>query len=184
MRTEISKAVKANFDKIMKQALPQFELAEKTPHGPVYRSHLHGMNCFVLLQLSKNRDEEAFTLELACSRESRYPWSALLMPPVASSNGVARFRLPELYREQWKAKGSKSSWWWIGPHLTRAEKTDRLLSRVRAGVGHLPDRDGLLSIGDLLGMVEQQVSDAVQKLATYGLQFFETFSVADNACKQ
>ncbi len=171
MRTEIARAVKAHFERRMKESLPRYALQQRTTYGQVYRASLAAKNCYVHLQLTRKKDDERFIVELAAS-DGDFPWDYVLGSPFNVRDGNMRFRLPELFREEWQSRGTESSWWCVGPWTSARDRLKTLLS---AGSRGLSKREVVPS-EQLLPLVAPAVDDAFQKLVDLGIPFIEKFA--------
>jgi hypothetical protein len=175
MRTQLAKAVRQGFSGKMQQELPQFVKVESkasAPGGLLYKWEFGpGLNFYVCLQLSVKMYQDSFTVELACSK-SEFPSNQLALGPNDVRNGSVRFRLPELYREEWRSTLRQQPWWWIGPKVTPQEVTSRAVTRASSAT--LPEKDeGLIPIDQALPLVEPQVQDAVDRIKRFGVPFFQ-----------
>jgi hypothetical protein len=178
MRSEIGRLVRKSFSSKMRELLPQF--LEEKPSGALLGGLLYrwqatkNLNCFVYLQVSQKMYHECFMVELSCS-PVEFPLDRVAFDPNDTTGGRVRFRLPELYREEWREKSRRVPWWWIGPEILPGEIASRATARALSG--SLLDKDeGLLPIEQALPLVEPQVADAVDRVKRFGIPFFQDFA--------
>ena len=177
MRAKLAKAVRETFARKLQEALPQF-IPVESQRDSGNRLYKWGVapdvNFYVYLQLSAKSHEDSFTIELGCSRRE-YPFDHGARDPNHEKDGAVRFRLPQLYREEWRPKTGREPWWWIGPQKSAKESIARTMERVKSG--KLPEKDeGLMPIEQALPLVEPQVQDAIERLKRYGMPFFQKFA--------
>ncbi len=162
----------------MQREIPQFVEVKSeglTSGGLLYKWEFgQDLNFYVSLQLSVKMYQDSFTVELACSK-AEFPSNQLALGPKDVRDGSVRFRLPELYREEWRSTLRQQPWWWIGPKVTPKEVTSRAVARASSGA--LPEKDeGLMPIDQALPLVEPQVQDAVDRIKRFGVPFFQRFA--------
>jgi hypothetical protein len=177
MRSELAKAVKKDFSRRFLQQFHGFVPQEPTGAlrgGLLYKwQHSPDLSCFVYLQISQKMYQDCFMVEIACSK-GEFPIHLVAFDPNEVRDGSVRFRLPELYRDEWRQRSRRVPWWWIGPEITPKEITARAMARVDSGA--LPEKnEGMLPIDRALPLVEPQVQDAVDRIKRFGIPFFQRF---------
>lgn len=181
MRSQLATAVRDAFSRLVKQEFPQFVQIE--PMGALRGGLLYkwqraqNVSCFVYLQISAKM-QDSFMVELSCS-EGEFPLNLVAHGPNDVREGSVRFRLPELYREEWAAKTRRVPWWWIGPPTAPEEVTSKAVARAVAGKRPLVDEG--MPIEGALPLVEPQVRDAIDRLKRFGIPFFEQFAQSRSA---
>jgi hypothetical protein len=161
----------------MKEGLPEFVPVE--PEGALrggllYRWPLSSnLMCYIYLQISAKDYQDSFMVELSCSR-GEFPINLVAFGPSDVREGCVRFRLPELYRQEWVHKSRRVPWWWIGQPIVAEELTSKALERAIAGKRPLIDQG--MPIQQALPLIEPQVRDAVDRIKRFGIPFFEQFA--------
>jgi hypothetical protein len=178
MRTQLARALKQQFDNKIRSELAQFmptESEEILPGGRLYLWRFcENLNFYVHLQISARMSHDCFTVELACSKKE-FPWKQASLDPSHVRDGAVRFRLPQLYREEWRKKTGSEPWWCLGPEKTPKEFTSRVVARIKSGA--LPEKDeGLMPIDQALGLIAPQVGDAIDRIKRFGMPFFQRFA--------
>jgi len=128
---------------------------------------------YVFLQISQKRDHDSFTVELACS-SGDFSFSHAALGPTPQKDGSVRFRLPELYRDEWRPKTGWEPWWWIGPRVEPGEITSKAVARAVAGKRPLTER--AVSIEQAVLLIEPQVNDSIDRIKRFGVPFFEHYA--------
>ena len=161
----------------MKHELPQFVPIESTgalAGGLLYRWQCaRDLTCYIYLQISAKDNEDSFVVELSCSRGD-FPANLVAFGPNEVKGGSVRFRLPELYRQEWGHNSRRIPWWWIGPPPIPDEITSRAVAR--AVTRKRPLTDEAIPIEKALRLVEPQVRDAIDRIKRFGIPFFEQFA--------
>jgi hypothetical protein len=177
MRAKIAKAVREVFASKLRHEIPQFVLVETRRTRPgdclfSWRMNPHA-NAYIYLFISPKYNQDKFAIELACAT-GEFP---MQMPrePRSQANGAVRFRLPQLYKDQWP----KANWepmWEVGPHDSPREAIVRAITHIKAG--QVPGRreEELLPIEQAIKYVEPQVQDAIDKIKKFGIPFFIKFA--------
>jgi hypothetical protein len=129
--------------------------------------------CYIYLQISTKDYQDCFMVELSCSR-GEFPINLVAYGPDNIRNGSVRFRLPELYREEWSHESRTVPWWSIGPQTEAKDVTSRAATRAAAKKRPLVDEP--LPIEQALPLVETQVRDAIGRIKRFGLPFFDQFA--------
>jgi hypothetical protein len=177
MRSPLAKAVRTSFASRIKEELPQFSAvgSKKCLPGDLLYiwSFRPNLNFYIHVQISQKSYQDSFTVELACSTTS-FPFSTAALGPTAQKDGAVRFRLPQLYRDEWRAKTGWEPWWWIGPPIIPEEVTSK--AAERAATGRRPLTDETIPVEQALPMVEPQVRDAIDRLKRFAIPFFERFA--------
>lgn len=164
MRSELGKAVRKRFGERLKEALSQFDAikGEKqiAPGSSLYQWRL-GPNLDFYLLLQVHHTEDWFTLELAWTRNGRWPAFAMLpgTPDGEPKNGDLRFRLGRLW-----ADPREDVWWQLAPRPPAGADFDAYTKRV--------------PVAEALARVEPLVEDAVQRLVRYGMPYLAKVSAA------
>ena len=177
MRARLAKVVRDSFAHRMQAELPQFVPSRSKPVPPGDSLYLwnfsRSLKFYVFLQLSQRPDQDSFTVELACS-SGDFPFSHAALGRTPQKDGSVRFRLPQLYRDEWRPKTGWEPWWWIGPRVEPREITSRAVARAVAG--KRPLTESAVSIEQALLLVEPQVNDAVDRIKRFGVPFFERYA--------
>ena len=176
MRAKIAKAVRVAFARKVQQEIPQFLPVETRRIRAGDRLFIWqigpDMNAYIYLFISPKYNQDKFTVDLACSG-GEFPLKTS-WGPNDQKDDVIRFRLPQLYKNQWP----KRNWeplWEVGPHPTSREVIDRAMAQIKAG--DLPTKDqGLLPLEEAMRFVEPQIQDAVDKIKKFGIPFFDGFA--------
>ncbi|HWB08177.1 MAG TPA: hypothetical protein VG826_02945 [Pirellulales bacterium] len=168
MRRELGKEVKRRFYEQLKERLPQIvEIKnERNRLGwKVFEWALSpDVKAYLCLCLSPRDD--TFTIEIACSRQDRFPGHLRIMVPhdiprariVADKpvDGEFLTRLPYLYSDQDK-------WWEVMPRLTVEEIMEQQRRLIETGqIEETP-----LDVG--LERIEALVTDAVDRIVEYAV---------------
>jgi len=99
MRSKIGKVLRTKFDQRMKSGLPIFEtdgVSYFPPGSRGYVSHSWpGLSAYIVLSISPKDD--TFYIDVAWSRNGRYPHTAITEPDVLPADGDSQFRLNRLY---------------------------------------------------------------------------------------
>ena len=176
MRTEIAKAVRKIFAQKVQQELGHFSLlpSRKIRAGDLlFRWEIRSdLNAYIYVFLSPKDNQDKFAIELACSA-GEFPLQ-MARDPAVQKEGAVRFRLPQLYKDEWP----KRNWepmWEIGPHESPKEAIDRTMALIRNPESS-GSRDSLLPIEEVLPLVEPQVQDAIDRIKRYGMPFFENIA--------
>jgi hypothetical protein len=174
MRAKIAKAVREVFASKLRQEIPQFVLVETQRTRPGDRLFSWRMNsdasAYIYLFISPKYNQDRFSVELACSA-GEFPMQMPRQPNSGEQNGPIRFRLPQLYKDQWPKKNWEPMWE-VGPHDTPREAISRVVV-PRHEVGKIQER--LLPIEQAIELVEPQVQDAIDKIRRFGIPFFQKF---------
>jgi len=179
MRNKIGKVIREKFTRELKNTLPQFdplELSGSTGNLLFRWKIADNLNCFVFLQMSAKQYEDNFTVELACSAMDDYPFKqGARGPDWINKDGSVRFRLPQLYVEEWRPQTAFVPWWWVGPRRTARELSP--IIEANSMEGKITDVcEGMLPIDEALLLVEPQVQDAVDRVKQFGIPFFLKFA--------
>jgi len=177
MRTKIAKAVREVFARKLQQELGRFAPVER--QRICAGDRLFGwqiapdVNAYIYLFISPKYNQDRFAVELACSA-GEFPVQMARQPSYKIS-GAVRFRLPQLYKDQWPKKNWEPMWE-VGPHDNPREAIARAVAHIK--VGEIPGRkdEGLLPIEQAIQFVEPQVQDAIDKIRTFGIPFFREFA--------
>jgi hypothetical protein len=177
MRSQLATAVRDIFSRHMKQEFSQFSPIEPTDAllgGLLYQwPRARNLTCYIYLQISAKDYQDSFMVELSCSR-GEFPINLVAFGPSDIRDGCVRFRLPELYRQEWSHKSRRVPWWWIRPPVIPQEVTAKAVER--ATVGKRPLIDEGMPIEQALPLVEPQVQDAIDRIKRFGIPFFEQFA--------
>jgi hypothetical protein len=177
MGTEIAKAVREEFAREVRKELVQF-VAVETPNIPAGDCLFNwqigpGMNAYIYLFTSPKYNQDRFAVEPACSA-GEFP---LQMPrePSFEAQGAVRFRLPQLYKDQWPKKNWEPMWE-VGPHDSPRDAIGRTVMHIKTG--ELPNAkdEGLLPVEQAIQYVEPQVHDAINKIKKFGIPFFYKYA--------
>jgi len=117
--------------------------------------------------------QDSFMVELSCST-GEFPLYLVAYGPNDVREGSVRFRLPELYRQEWAHTTRRVPWWWIGPLVTSEEVTSEALARAVARKRPLVDEG--IPIEQALPLVEPEVQDAIDRIKRFGIPFFDQFA--------
>lgn len=159
MRREVGKAVRRHFNDVIGRCLSCFvEMRDvEIPDGDrVYAWQLVPDLAFYLALIIDHR-WDAFTIEVAWSRDAKWPAYALLGMPTDHADMMARLRIASLW-------GSKRDFWW---HLSREFSLDEIEEATRT----LSDLNEPLEL--VLPRVEPMVDDAVSRIIDFALPYFE-----------
>jgi len=180
MRARLAKAVRDYFARKMQAELPQFVPSRSKPVPQGDSLYLwdfsRSLKFYVFLQVNQKPGQDSFTVELACS-SGDFPFSHAALGPTQQKDGSVRFRLPQLYRDEWRPKTGWEPWWWIGLRVEPGEITSKAVAR--AVVGKRPLIEGAVSIEQALLRIEPQVNDAVDRIKRFGVPFFEQYAKRD-----
>jgi hypothetical protein len=114
-------------------------------------------------------------VELSCS-SGEFPIHKVAFDPADVAGGAVRFRLPELYRNEWGVRARRVPWWWIGPEVRPQEVTGHAAARI-GREGQLKSSPDLqIPIAEALRDVEPQVDDAISRIERFGIPFFRDFT--------
>lgn len=177
MRSQLAKAVREVFSRKMREVFPQF--VPMAPTGALHGGLLYqwrrsrDLTCYIYLQISAKDYQDSFMVELSCSR-GEFPINLVAFGPNDVKDGCVRFRLPELYRQEWTQKGRRVPWWWMGKPIVPEEVTSKAVERAVAGKRPLIDEG--MPLEQALPLVEPQVQDAIDRLKRFGIPFFEQFA--------
>lgn len=116
-------------------------------------------------------------VELSTSN-GEFPLHLVAFDPNDVRGGCVRFRLPELYRDEWRSISRRVPWWWIGPEITPKEVTAHAMAQIGKGrqVGAVDDLQ--LPISEALPLVEPTVRDALDRIEKFGIPFFQKLPIA------
>ena len=177
MRTEIAKAVRDEFAREVRKELVQFVPVEtsKIPAGDwlFNWSMSRDMNAYIYLFMSPKYNQDKFAVELACST-GEFPLQ-MRRQPSFEAQGAVRFRLPQLYKDQWP----KENWepmWEVGPHDSPRQAIGRTVMHIKRGELPSGKDEGLLPLEQAIQYVEPQVHDAIDKIKKFGVPFFHEFA--------
>ena len=177
MRSPLGKAVRDSFSRKMLEELPQFLLTtakQPLPGDLLYVwNFAQDLRFYIYLEISQKSYEDSFTVELACSPND-FPFSHAALGTAPQKEGIVRFRLPQLYRDEWRPRTGWEPRWWIGAPILPEEVTSKAVARAVAGKRSLMDEH--LPIELALSLVEPQVLDAIDRLKRFGFPFFNKFS--------
>lgn len=182
MRSPLAKAVRNSFSRRMREELPQFvpvKSEHAIPGDLLYVwSFSQEHKFYIYLEISQKSYQDSFTVELARSA-SDFPFSYAALGPAPQKDGCVRFRLPQLYRDEWRPKAGWEPWWWIGPPIVPEGVTSKAVARAVQGKRPLTDEG--LPIEQALALVEPQVQDAIDRIKSFGIPFFEQFAQSQPA---
>ena len=116
-------------------------------------------------------------VELSTSN-GEFPLHLVAFDPNDVRDGCVRFRLPELYRDEWKLMSRRVPWWWIGPEITPKEVTAHAIEQIGRGRQIGADDDLQLAISEVLPLVEPTVLDALDRIEKFGIPFFQKLAAA------
>jgi hypothetical protein len=177
MRSSLAKAVRNSFSREIAEQNPEFvpERSEQVPAGDrlFVWSFAENLRFYIYLQINQKSHQDSFTVELACS-SSRFPFGHPALGPTPRKDGSVRFRLPQLYRDEWRPKTAWEPWWWIGPPQVPDEVTSKVVKRAAAGERPLLDEQ--VTVEDALPLVEAQVQNTLDRIKRFGIPFFERFA--------
>lgn len=159
MRKELARATRRAFGARLSAVAPQFEEMKGENVGPgsvLYAwQQRPGPVFYILLQF--HRFEDWFTLELASSRQAKWPAYALPRDPWDESpDGEVRFRLGRLWEPR------KGVWWEFCPRVPYDAPLQDHLKR--------------LPVEELLPKVGPLVDDAIEHVVKYALPYIDQFS--------
>jgi hypothetical protein len=181
MRPSLIEAVGRSFAHCVAIELPQFASVKSKQALPGDQLFVWefspDLRFYIYLQINQTPNEDSFTVELACST-SDFPFSHAALGPTPQKDGSVRFRLPQLYKDEWRPKSAWEPWWWIGEPASAEEVTTGAIARAKAGTRPLT-QDGL-PLDEALHLVEPQVQDAFQRIKRFGIPFFEHFAQRHN----
>jgi hypothetical protein len=177
MRSPLAKAVRNSFSRRMQEELPQFASVKSKhaiPGDLLYVWNFsQGLKFHIYLEISQKSYQDSFTVELACSAAD-FPFNHAALGPTPQKDGSVRFRLPQLYRDEWRPKTGWEPWWWIGPPMVPQDVTSKAVERAVAGKRPLMDEG--MPIEQALPLVQPQVQDAIDRIKRFGIPFFEQFA--------
>ena len=172
MRASLAKAVRRAFDERFAREVPEFKLSKETRLAPecrLYESHRTERLVFFLV-LNIHRTEDAFTFEVAWTKNGKWPEGHVPLPhalEVDSPSGEMRLRIGLLWSAQ------MDYWWELAPRPST--------------MGLLPP-EGLWEkisnpppIEEALAKVEPQVSDAMGRIREWALPYFERVAAAQRS---
>ena len=177
MRSPLGKALRKSFSSKVQHSLQHFVSVKENSLLPgdllyVWRFRPN-LNFYILLSISQKFHDDSFTVELACSADD-FPFTHAALGPNPQKDGSVRFRLPQLYRDEWRPRSGWEPRWWIGPPrqpaLENAVALDRALRHQR------PLLDPGLPIQEALILIEPQVEDAIDRIRRFGIPYFEHFA--------
>jgi hypothetical protein len=161
----------------MQEELPQFvpvKSKQTLPGDILYVwSFSQSLKFYIYLAISQKSFQDSFTVELACSAAD-FPFSHAALGPTPQKDGSVRFRLPQLYRDEWRPRTGWEPWWWIGPPKESTGVTSKAVARAVAGRRPLTDEG--MPIEQALPLVEPQVQDALDRIKRFGIPFFKQFA--------
>jgi hypothetical protein len=181
MRTKIAKALREEFARKLGQELAKFAHVESRQIRSGDLLFNWQMSCdtnaYIYLFISPKYNQDRFTVELACSA-GEFPMQMPRQPSLEAQGGV-RFRLPQLYKDQWPRKNIEPMWD-VGPHDSPRDAIARTVAHIKAG--ELPGREGeaLLPVEQAIEYVEPQVRDAIDRIKRFGIPFFNKFAERDS----
>lgn len=158
LRGELGKRVRNEFSRMLKEKLPLFieeKNAEIYPGSRLYSwKASSSLYCYIYLVFAQLEDR--FVVEIAWSRNLRFPAGALPSDPYGPPhNGDKRFRLSELWGE------TKDLWWWVG------QKTN----------WEAVIREGITSsdppVEECIPRIVPAVSDAIQHIVNDAMPYFK-----------
>jgi len=156
MRKELARTVRAEFDRLIKQDLHRFVRIRDpwADTGAIYRWSRGEKHAFLHLQMHSTWDW--FNVECGVSGSDRFPAAARPVDPtgIPGTNDV-RFRASRLWTNP-----PRDVWWEL------AKAPDPVVARAEDYVNTVPIAEALLRI-------PPAAADAVQKLRTYAVPFFE-----------
>jgi hypothetical protein len=159
----------------MREELPQFASVEsgQTLLGDMLFSwdFSPAMKFHIYLEISQKTD--SFTVELACS-PSDFPFDHAALGPTPQKDSSVRFRLPQLYRNEWRSKSGWEPWWWIGPSTEPEQVIAKAVTRAVEGKRPLISED--MPTEQALPLVQPQVQDAIDRIRRFGIPFFDQFA--------
>ena len=182
MRSPLAKAVRNSFSRRMQEELPQFvpvKSEHAVPGDLLYVwKFSQELKFYIYLEISQKSYQDSFTVELACSAAD-FPFSHAALGPTPQKDGSVRFRLPQLYRDEWRPGTGWEPWWWIGSPIVPEGVTSKAVMRAVAGKRPLTDEG--LPIEQALPLVEPQVQNAIDRINRFGIPFFEQFAQCRSA---
>lgn len=175
MRPPLAKAVLKSFSSRISEELSQFSTQEPVGAlvgGLLYRWSLpSNLVCYIYIQLSAKDD--SFMVELSCSK-GEFPINLVAFGPHDVREGCIRFRLPELYRQEWAHNSRRVPWWWIGAPTKAGQVTETAVERAMAGTRPLTEEG--MPVEQALQLVEPKVEDAIDRIKRFGIPFVEDFA--------
>jgi len=191
MRSKLGKAVRKRFDEIFTKELPQFEpvtpgkicfdntLIDEIPQGDrlylwKYKDDLY---LYVFLTIATPKFGDRFTVEIAWTKNQRYPLCAFCMFPydIPESeiqhdipiNGDFRFRISELFEN----RSNEDFWWEVAsqPTWEEFEKWNREGDFTGEKLFGPPETP----LEEAMKNVESCVKDAVDKIIKYAMSYFQ-----------
>jgi hypothetical protein len=142
MRSPLGKALRKAFLSKLQDTLPQFVRVNGSGASPGDMLYVWkfrpALNFYVYLSTSQKSHRDSFTVELACSADG-FPFTHAALGPDPQKDGSVRFRLPQLYQDEWRPRTGCEPLWWIGPPrqpgVENAVALDRALPAATAGPG-------------------------------------------------
>lgn len=155
MQSKLAKALRSQFEKELKNSLPAFSSDDHSEVPSGWRSYRFKvtptLTLFVVLCLSPRDDR--FTVELGWSEIGRLPVSGAFRPTDSPRDGGLMFRLSVLWHPQ-----GRDHWWVLGHERTLEEMAN-----------FVPDQPAEEKMPDVV----PKVADAIEKIVTFGLPYFE-----------
>ena len=162
MRKRLGKAVREEFERQLRDALPVFE---RSAHKPWLRGDRlyeckmeNGLSLFVQLRRSNYAWKDAFTLCVGWGEDGKFPGGESV-PDGVPQDGTLMFQLPSL----WTTSGM-IPWWQLntdGPIDSDWDPTGPLIGE---------------SEEELLPKVAPAVSDAIERFREHGLPYFRSIA--------
>lgn len=157
MRRKLAELTRKEFDKRMKERLPQFseeKHGDTVPGSRVYCWNMKvSFRSYIYLTFAPLEDR--FNIDIAWSLNERFPSGVLPTGPYEQpKNGDKRFRLSELWGE------TKDPWWWV------AEKPN-WQAVIESGN---PLEDPPLE--ECMPKVKPAVEDAVGRIVEFAIPYF------------
>lgn len=160
MRSPIQKELITCFKQEFEPRFPQFKRSESATQSLIWEwKYGPNLTFFILLQPFSRYDQ--FTVEVAWSEDSEFPWPSLGKAKIEGAQG--RVRLSRL----WSA-AVEAPIWDVAPEEIAAVQAD--LERLGRGEPQLYPPDPPVEL--ILPRVRPLVRDAVEKLIQYGVPLF------------
>lgn len=191
MRSKLGKAVREKFDNLIRKTLPQFHLVEPrevdTPAGDKCMETPSGcclylwkcrdnLYFYILLEINPKQGD-SFTIELAWTRNKRFPICTDLMFPYDALesgikrdipiNGDFRFRISELFEKH----SNEDFWWEVAPSPTWEEFAK--WNREADFTGEKLFGPPVMPLEEAMRNVRPCVKDAVDKIEKYAMPYFQ-----------